>query len=141
MAFDKLKVTTPGDLVKPEVPEKLVPDPIVPLPKPELDASLTLREKAWYQWLPTGAKIVEILTRNTVVGKVLDIIHVLFPPKAESFMNNDRKTTLFGAILAALQACFIDYTKLLAFDLTEVGKALAAIITAVLGYYINKPSN
>lgn len=53
-------------------------------------------------------------------------------------MSNDHKATILGAMLAALQAGNIDYPKLVSLDLTEVGKALAALVTAVLGYYINR---
>lgn len=53
-------------------------------------------------------------------------------------MTNDRKSTIVGAILGALQLANVDYVKLTEGDLTEAGKSIAAVLTAILGYYINR---
>lgn len=54
-------------------------------------------------------------------------------------VTNNHKTTILGAILAALQMSGVDWVKLSQGDLGEAGKAGAAAITALLGWLINKP--
>ena len=52
--------------------------------------------------------------------------------------TNDKKTTVLGVILATLIATKIDYTLLAAGDLSQIGMAVGALVTAVLGFYINR---
>ena len=58
---------------------------------------------------------------------------------AYSKMSNDKKATLFGFILAGLQAAAINYGKLVELDPVEAGKLAGVVVTAVLGWLINRP--
>jgi hypothetical protein len=53
-------------------------------------------------------------------------------------MTNDKKATIFGVILAALVASKIDYAALMNGDLSQAGLAVGAVVTAVLGFYVNR---
>jgi len=55
-------------------------------------------------------------------------------------MSNDHKSTVLGAVLAGLQLVNVDYVKLMQGDSAEIGKAVGAVVTALLGWYINKPT-
>jgi hypothetical protein len=54
-------------------------------------------------------------------------------------MNNDGKTSILGVILAAIIALNVEYGKVFQLDPAECGKLAGAIITAILGYLVNKP--
>mgnify|MGYP007017509332 FL=1 len=90
------------DLVKPEKPEILHATPVEVTPAPVLDPSLTIQEKAWYQWIPFAGKVVEILARNTIVGKVWDLFRLVFPSSGSGPMNNDLKATITGLVTGIL---------------------------------------
>ena len=93
------------DLVKPEKPEILHGDLSAGLdvpPAPVLDPSLTIQEKAWYQWIPFGGEVVEVLSRNTIVGKVWNIFRLVFPSFGSETMNNDLKATITGLVTSVL---------------------------------------
>lgn len=53
-------------------------------------------------------------------------------------MNNDKKTSVLGVILAAIIALNVDYSAVFRLDPTEIGKLAGAVLTAVLGYYVNR---
>lgn len=53
-------------------------------------------------------------------------------------VNTDKATTVLGAILAGIIGANIDFSSLLSFDLTEVGKFIAAAVVAIFGYLANK---
>lgn len=53
-------------------------------------------------------------------------------------MNNDKKATLAGCLLATLTALSIDYQKLAAFDRAELCKIGVGVLLGVLGYLTNK---
>jgi hypothetical protein len=53
-------------------------------------------------------------------------------------MNNDRKTSVLGVLLAAIIAGNVDYSAVFHLDPAECGKLAAAIVTALLGWYTNK---
>jgi len=55
-------------------------------------------------------------------------------------MSNDKKTTILGAILAALIMTRVDWTKVFQGDPTNIGIVVGALVTALLGYYTNKSS-
>jgi len=52
--------------------------------------------------------------------------------------DNDTKTTVLGVAASALLASSIDFSKLINGDSNEIGKAVGAIVVALLGYYTNK---
>ena len=56
-------------------------------------------------------------------------------------MSNDRKTTLLGAIMAALLASTVDWQKVFMGQWDEIAKALGIIVVAVFSYYVNKQDN
>lgn len=58
-----------------------------------------------------------------------------------SIINNiaksEPKTTALGAVLAAIQLANVDYGKLVQGDPEQVGRVVAAVVTALLGYFTN----
>lgn len=56
-------------------------------------------------------------------------------------MNTDKATTFLGAILAAIIAANVDLPLLLSFDLTEIGKVVAAAVVGIFGWLANKTKN
>lgn len=54
-------------------------------------------------------------------------------------MNNDGKTSILGVVLAAIIALNVDFSKVFHLDPAECGKVAGAVLTAVLGFYTNKP--
>ena len=54
-------------------------------------------------------------------------------------MNNDRKASVLGVVLAAIIAANVDFSKVMQLDPAAVGQLAGALITAVLGVYINRP--
>jgi hypothetical protein len=54
-------------------------------------------------------------------------------------MNNDGKASLLGVVLAAIIALNVNYTAVFHLDPAECGKLAGAVLTAVLGYYVNRP--
>ena len=59
---------------------------------------------------------------------------------AYSSMNNDGKTSILGVVLAAIIALNVNYTAVFHLDPAECGKLAGAVLTAILGYYVNKPN-
>jgi len=51
-------------------------------------------------------------------------------------MTNDHKTTLLGAVLAAVMAIHLDWSTLTSGDPVAIGSLVGAIVTAVLGWWI-----
>lgn len=54
-------------------------------------------------------------------------------------MSNDRKTTLLGAIMAAIVASTVDLERVFLGEWREIAKLLAVVLMAVFSYYTNKP--
>lgn len=54
-------------------------------------------------------------------------------------MSNDTKATVLGLVAAAILASGVDWGKAIQGDSTELGKVAGAVVTALLGHYINKP--
>lgn len=108
--LDKLPTTSPSDLVRESTkPEILHPTTVIVPDVPQPDASLTLQEKIWYQGIPFIGKVVEILARNTIVGKVWELSRLIFPSLGEkpltsgsTTMNNDLKATMTGLVTGIL---------------------------------------
>jgi len=55
-------------------------------------------------------------------------------------MSHDTKTTVLGAILAALMVSRVDWSKVFQGDPSNIGLLVGVLATALLGYYTNKPS-
>ena len=53
----------------------------------------------------------------------------------EKIKQSHLPSTLWGIALGAAQAANVDYAKLLAGDETERGKLIAAVATAVIGFF------
>lgn len=54
-------------------------------------------------------------------------------------VSNDNKTTILGVLAGALLVAQVNWTLLLKGDSTQIGYAAGALVTALLGYYTNKP--
>ena len=53
-------------------------------------------------------------------------------------LNNDNKTSVLGVVLGAIVVLNIDYSKVFQLDPAEMGKLAGAVVTAVLGFYVNR---
>jgi len=53
-------------------------------------------------------------------------------------ISNDNKATILGVALAGLMASRLDWGLLMKGDSSQMGVAVGAVVTAVLGYYTNK---
>lgn len=54
--------------------------------------------------------------------------------------DNDTKTTVLGVAASAVLAGQIDWGKLFQKDPQQIGLLVGALVTAVYGYYTNKPN-
>jgi hypothetical protein len=54
-------------------------------------------------------------------------------------MNNDKKASVLGVVLAAIIAANVDYSKVAQLDPAACGALAGALVTAILGWFINKP--
>jgi len=52
--------------------------------------------------------------------------------------DNDRKTTVLGIVAAALLAAQLDWSRLVAGDAGEIGRAAGVAVAALFGYLTNK---
>jgi len=69
------------------------------------------------------------LTNRAVRGRLKE---------AYNSMGNDKKTTVLGVVLAGLIGSKVDWTKLAEGDLSQIGMLAGAIVTALLGFLINR---
>lgn len=53
-------------------------------------------------------------------------------------MNNDKKTTILGAILGLILLVNADAAKVQAGDQAEISKVVGAVVVGAIGFYINK---
>lgn len=53
--------------------------------------------------------------------------------------DNDAKTTLLGVLASGILAADIDFGKLFTGDVTEITKAVSAVVALLLGFYTNRP--
>ncbi len=73
------------------------------------------------------------------MGIVGSIKGKIFSTVVDKIAASEPRTTALGFVLAGIQAANIDYGKLLQKDPQQIGQLIAAIVTALLGYYINHP--
>lgn len=68
--------------------------------------------------------------KTAIGGKVLSTV-------LTKLKESEPVTTISGATVASVIAANIDYSKLLQGDPTQIGLAIGAVATGVLGYYTN----
>lgn len=61
----------------------------------------------------------------------------IFQTVIDKLAQSEPRTTVGGMALAGIVAANIDYPKLIQGDPQQIGNLAAAIIVAVLGYYMN----
>lgn len=67
---------------------------------------------------------------NALKGKIIDAT-------IKNFSKSEPRTTLAGFVVAGVVASNVDWSLILNKDPSEIGKVVAALAVAVMGYYTN----